>query len=244
MSQEPSAAEVYREVSAAGPYFAVEADSASDRPADFRPLRELYAGGPEGFMAQRIAVVAARLGTAEPRVAASIAQLGLAARFWSVALGTARLTGSVPDLDPDRAYWRYPSRGMLELRLPGPVPAPDLAGVLHHTVVATVLAPLAATVRTATATPVSERLLWGNAASALVGAVRQLLAHRPDAERTAWPLAAELLGRAPLAGTGTLHGTAYRRSTCCLYYRAPGGGLCGDCVFRTPPARTPHATRR
>jgi hypothetical protein len=243
VSGEPSAAEVFREVSSIGPYFAVEADSAGDRPADFRPLRELYAGGPTAFPAERIAAVAARLGTAEPRVAASIAQLGLAARFWSVALGTAVLTGSVPDLDPDRGYWRYPPHGMLELRLPGPVPAPDLAGALHHTVVATVLTPLADAVRTATATPVSERLLWGNAASALVGAVRQLVAHRPDSARTAWSLAGELLGRAPLAGTGTPHRASFRRSTCCLYYRVPNGGLCGDCVFRTPPTRTPRTSR-
>jgi iron complex transport system ATP-binding protein len=27
----------------------------------------------------------------------------------------------------------------------------------------------------------------------------------------------------------------YRRTSCCLYYRVPGGGLCGDCVLTTQP---------
>ncbi|MGW5694872.1 (2Fe-2S)-binding protein, partial [Streptomyces asiaticus] len=43
----------------------------------------------------------------------------------------------------------------------------------------------------------------------------------------------------PLRDAGTL-GTAplgYRRRTCCLYYRVPGGGLCGDCVLREAPGR-------
>ena len=26
-------------------------------------------------------------------------------------------------------------------------------------------------------------------------------------------------------------GPAFTRRTCCLYYRLPGGGLCGDCVL-------------
>ncbi|MGE7436024.1 (2Fe-2S)-binding protein [Kitasatospora sp. NPDC001175] len=237
MPEEPSATEVFREVTAVGPYFAVEAAVGPGRPTGFRPLGELYDGGPEGFLAERIATVSARLGTAESRVAASISQLGLAARLWSVTLGAAVLTGTVPDLAPDRAYWHHPPHGMLELRLPAPVRTADLAGALRDGVVTGALAPLATAVRAATPTPVSERLLRGNAASALVGAVRQLAAHRPDAGRTAWSLAGELLGHAPLAGTGTLHQTSFRRSTCCLYYRLPNGGLCGDCVFRTPPAR-------
>ncbi|MFV2120727.1 (2Fe-2S)-binding protein, partial [Streptomyces sp. Act-28] len=37
---------------------------------------------------------------------------------------------------------------------------------------------------------------------------------------------------------GTLRGPALRRRTCCLYYRCPGGGLCGDCVFDAPPRST------
>ncbi|NED81420.1 (2Fe-2S)-binding protein, partial [Streptomyces sp. SID11233] len=32
-------------------------------------------------------------------------------------------------------------------------------------------------------------------------------------------------------------GVAYRRNSCCLYYRTPRGTLCGDCVLHTAPSR-------
>lgn len=226
-------AEVLRRLAAVGPYFAVDVgEPTAAPPAGFRTLREFYAGGAGGPLAERIAVAAGRLGGAEPRVAGSIVQLGLAARFWSVGLGAAALGGEVPDLHPDRACWRQPSDGLLELWLPWPgtVPAaPDLAGALHRAVLGEALTPLARAVRAVA--PVAERLLWGNAASALAGAVRVLRGH-PDAVR----LAVDLLTRPPLAGTATVgDGFAFRRTTCCLYYRLPRAGLCGDCVFDTPP---------
>jgi iron complex transport system ATP-binding protein len=31
------------------------------------------------------------------------------------------------------------------------------------------------------------------------------------------------------------NGMSYRRTSCCLYYRAPRGGLCGDCVLTSKP---------
>ncbi|MGB3523980.1 MAG: (2Fe-2S)-binding protein, partial [Mycobacterium sp.] len=30
-------------------------------------------------------------------------------------------------------------------------------------------------------------------------------------------------------------GTDYRRASCCLFYRTPGGGLCGDCALTHKP---------
>ena len=49
----------------------------------------------------------------------------------------------------------------------------------------------------------------------------------------------------PLSDTGTLgpDGEGFRRRSCCLYYRVPGGGLCGDCVLGPLAARR-GATRR
>jgi iron complex transport system ATP-binding protein len=35
-------------------------------------------------------------------------------------------------------------------------------------------------------------------------------------------------------------GTNYRRVSCCLYYRTPTGGLCGDCVLTTKPGTKPR----
>ncbi|GAA1193677.1 hypothetical protein F4556_005452 [Kitasatospora gansuensis] len=209
--------EALRRAAAVGPFFATVEGPLPD---GFRPIAELSA--PE-FWRRRIAEVGERLGTAEPRVAASVAQLGVAARLWSVALGTAVLGGAVPDFD--RSYWRLPEGGSLELWVPGAVvPDGPLAAALHRTVVERRLTPLAAGIRAVT--PVAEGLLRGNAASALAGAVRVLGAGRE--------LAAELLDRPPLRGALTATG---RRTSCCLYYRAPGAGLCGDCVFDRPPRR-------
>ncbi|MFJ9519747.1 (2Fe-2S)-binding protein [Kitasatospora sp. NPDC101801] len=215
MTGEPDAGHALRRAAAVGPFFATVEGPLPD---GFRPLAELAA--PE-FWRRRIAEVGERLGTDEPRVAASVAQLGVAARLWSVALGTAVLGGVVPDYD--RSYWRLPPGGSLELWVPG-VLLPDgpLAAALHRTVVERQLAPLAAGIRAVT--PVAEGLLWGNAASALAGAVRVL--------RSGGGPAAELLDRPPLRGALT---SAGRRTSCCLYYRVPGAGLCGDCVFDRPP---------
>ncbi|MFJ9443591.1 (2Fe-2S)-binding protein [Kitasatospora sp. NPDC101235] len=228
----------YARLGAVGPYFALDTSPAGPPPAGFRPLAELYGTGPDAPLAARLRVVARRLGTDEPRVAASILHLGLAARFWSVGLGSAVLLGTVPTLE--HAWMRIPDQGPLDLWTP-PEPARPAAGTLadqlHEAVLLGWLERLAAAVRAVA--PLSPRLLLGNAASALAGTLRVLDAHAPGAARA---LAAELLDRPPLAGSGTLRtgpsGTAFRRNSCCLYYRAgPGAGLCGDCCFSTPPGR-------
>jgi len=81
-------------------------------------------------------------------------------------------------------------------------------------------------------------LLWGNAASALVGAVRQLGPHGAGARARA--LAAELLAHPLLEGA--LDPRTLRRRSCCLYYRLPGGGVCGDCCFTRAPRSSPRGT--
>lgn len=205
------------------------------------PPARLYAG--EGaLLADRIDTVAARLGTSERRVAASVAHLGLAARLWSTALGPAVLSGRFPALRAEGLHW--------DPRLPAP---DDLwldrrtvlvgsAGRIRDVVQYGHLAPLGEAIRRDT--PVATRLLWGNAGSALAGAVHQLItwarAHeRPDVAARTRALAAELFDHPDLRGTGTPHGPAFRRGTCCLYYRVPAGGLCGDCVFDEAPRLLP-----
>lgn len=91
------------------------------------------------------------------------------------------------------------------------------------------LRPLVAAVRAVT--PVAEGLLWGNAASALTGALAVLARARPGSATAATRLVEELLDLTPLRGTGTLGPSGFRRHSCCLYYRVPGGGLCGDCAL-------------
>ncbi|MFF7458894.1 (2Fe-2S)-binding protein [Kitasatospora sp. NPDC008115] len=229
----------YGRLAAVGPYFALDAATApgQDPPPGFRPLREFYAPGPDGPLADRVREVARRLGTGEPRVAASVLHLGLAARFCSVGLGAAALLGELPGLEPARAWVRVPEQGPIDLWSPyrhAPADPAPLAERFRRTVVEGWLADLAAAVRSAV--PLSDGLLRGNAASALAGALRVL-----DTP-TARALVAEALDRPPLAGTGTLTGTsagaAFRRNSCCLYYRTgPRAGVCGDCCFTRPPGR-------
>ncbi|MFG2824985.1 (2Fe-2S)-binding protein [Kitasatospora sp. NPDC048365] len=224
-----------------GPYFTVRAGDAP--PPGFRPLRELYAPGPGTPLAAKFGAAARQLNTGEVRVAVSVVHLGLAARLWSVALGHAALTGAVPELDPDLAHFHLPPTGPLDLWLPPApgAPAPDPAEELHRAVTTANLGPLAAAVRSHA--PLATRLLDGNSASALAGAARMIAAdpvlRQAGAARAADALVRSLLDRPPLLGTGVLAPAGpprFRRTSCCLYYRVPGGGICGDCVFDRAPA--------
>jgi iron complex transport system ATP-binding protein len=140
-----------------------------------------------------------------------------------------------------------------------------VAALVTRTVVDGHLQPLADAVHAETR--IATGLLWGNAASALVGAVRVLsrgavLEPGPGDAAAAAPggdaadmaaadvtagaaasarrlggLAAALLATDPLAGAGrytlnadgTLDPASFVRRSCCLYYRIPPGGICGDC---------------
>ncbi|MFI5670069.1 (2Fe-2S)-binding protein [Streptomyces sp. NPDC051704] len=220
---------VLRRLAAVGPFFAVP--YGTEPPGDgFRPLSELYGPRLEPYVAE----VGRRIGSGPGRVAASTAQFGIASRLWSIGLGCAALGGRVPDLGADRVWWRLPGAGSLELWLPEPGRGDLPAEELGETVLGN-LASLDARLRERYG--VSPKVLRGNAASGLVGAVRVLIDRVPGGP--AVPLAARLLAEdGPLGGAGTfIHeeglGVAFVRRSCCLYYKVPGGGLCGDCVLRT-----------
>ncbi|MEU9400754.1 (2Fe-2S)-binding protein [Streptomyces sp. SID4985] len=190
----------------------------------------------------RVALIGDRLRTTEPRVRASIAQQGLAARLWSPALACAALYGEVPDLAP--LHWDATASAPDDLWLTGVRPLPGDADTVADTVLRAHLEPLGDTLRARYG--IAAGLLWGNAASALVGAARQLdhwaraNGRRDVAERAA-ALTDALFARPPLRGTGVRAGTAFRRRSCCLYYRVPGGGVCGDCCFTRVPGSSPRA---
>jgi FhuF 2Fe-2S C-terminal domain len=91
----------------------------------------------------------------------------------------------------------------------------------------------------------SPLVLRGNIASALAGAAGMLAAQFPDRAEAAGQLTARMLARGPLAGAGRLvqpdpsrPRRFLVRNSCCLLYRVPGGGMCGDCVL------TPEHVRR
>ncbi|MGA5137037.1 (2Fe-2S)-binding protein [Streptomyces azureus] len=192
----------------------------------------------------RVGKVATALRTPELRVAASVAHLGLAARLWSVALGCAALYGRVPDLDARLLRWDADAGAPDDLWLSDVEPLPGDAPTVADVVLRGHLDPLSAALRAHHR--LAPGLLRGNAASALAGAARELdrwaRRHgRTDTAARARSLAAELLAHPLLAGAGTLTGTVFRRRSCCLYYRVPGGGLCGDCCFTRPPRSSPQA---
>jgi hypothetical protein len=210
------------DVARVGPFFAMDTDPDVAGHPLWRPFTELCGRA----LPDQIAAVRIRLGTDEPRVAASLLFQGIAGRLWSPVLAVAASHGVVPDLDPARLYWRATSPGPVLLAAPGVSGLPADASAVHRVVVERHLRPLVEAVRAVT--PVAEGLLWGNAASALVGALTVLARARPGAGVR---LVRELLDLPPLHGTGTLGPAGFRRRSCCLYYRVPGGGLCGDCAL-------------
>ncbi|WP_086825493.1 (2Fe-2S)-binding protein [Streptomyces sp. NRRL B-24572] len=200
-----------------------------------RPLSRLYAGE-DGPLTARVDHVTARIGAPERRVGASVAHLGLAARLWSTALGPAAVHGRFPALDPTELYWDGTPAAPDDLWWAGSETRPGTVEELRAAVQEAHLVPLHAALRRDG--NISPRLLWGNAGSALAGALRELIrwarAHgRPEAAERAAALVSGLLDHPDLAGT--VRGPRLRRTSCCLYYRCPGGGLCGDCVFDHAP---------
>jgi FhuF 2Fe-2S C-terminal domain len=254
------AAGAFEQVNAIGPFFAFETyDPASPPGEPWQPLRELVAR--PGPLAERVRGVRAQLAATagqppeavELRVAASVAQLGLVARLVSPALAAAALVGTVPPLGLDVVHWQPRPGGLFPLSLPVPaaavapavpaVPAPPaaLAAALGGALLEGPVRELVEAVRPLS---VSARVLWGNVASALGGAVTVLTASpgvSPDQAARARVIAALLLEQPGLRGTaGTDARGRFRRRSCCLIYRAsprgPGGAraLCGDCVLAGP----------
>ncbi|GAA2728445.1 (2Fe-2S)-binding protein [Actinocorallia aurantiaca] len=228
------------DVSRIGGYFHLYTDDAP--PGPWRPLRRLLTD--EAAFAHRVAVTAERLGTAETRVAASILHLGIATRLWSPVLGAAVVHRVLLDWTADTLEWKDAPGGPLPLRLPAPSarPVTDLvqaAEPLYRTVSA-LLEPLAGLVLGQV--EIAPRLLWGNAASALAGGIRELARDRPGHAADALALGDALLGLGHLKSTGHFTEPApgrpfFTRTTCCLYYRVPGAGKCGDCALLAPSAR-------
>ncbi|MET9106304.1 (2Fe-2S)-binding protein [Streptomyces zhihengii] len=210
-----------RDVAALGGFFELETGG-TDR--GWHPVGESYARG----FTDLLAAVARRHRTPEARIDASVAQLGHAARLWSPAIACAVLHGIVLDLE---GLQRADEGPRLRLPRPGGWHAdrlPDPAGTLGDQVMG-----LLGALHAGLGVKVAPRLLDGNAASALAGSAQVLLGARPEVREPLTGLATRLLRTGRLAGTGRFTGPdlAFRRRSCCLYYRAPAGSVCGDCCF-------------
>jgi len=187
------------------------------------------------------------------RVVASTVFMGLAARLVAPPLATAVLSGVAPGWSMPDLWWRPVQSGpwplavsettattIVDLHSPGRVT--QAADQLNETILVGVVAVLVAAVHAQFA--LSEKVLWGNVASALTGAMTTLCNVEPGKAQIAAELVDAMLRHGPLAGTGELFQPESSRSrwffvrqSCCLYYWVPGGGTCGDCVLTPTEVR-------
>ena len=258
-------AEVLAGLARLGPFFALDSHPAQSAPVPpWRPLAELFQL--PGVLGARVTAVRAALAAAsgrsvaavEPRVAASMTQLGLAARLACPALGVAVLTGGLLEVDPARMRWQPGGAGPVALSIPGDAIASATAdrrdgASLADALAASVLrGPVRALVEASRPFGVSEQVLWGNVASVVSGAVALVGAAAPTVTGDAAPelvgrveaLTARLLAQPPLQGRHQGSGPGFRRLSCCLVYRLAdsSGPVCGDCVLDRAP--TPATKRR
>ncbi len=160
--------------------------------------------------------ISRRLGGAPPAVGHSAVSMGIASRLWALTLVPALRDGIV--VDPAAVCARDDDGAVVLGVRPGEGWTALTVDDLHDVVLA-VLTPLVERL------PLSPRLHWGNVAASLATVTRV------HPLRGAGPVVADLLERAPLAGS--MDGP--RRRTCCLFYLAPGAGLCGDCALDRVP---------
>src|ERR1700751_5433918 len=163
---EAKAVALFAELLDIGPYFAVGTGPVDD---GWRPVAQLYTDA--ALLERIVGRLQARMNAAEQRVAASTFFLGFAARLWSIGLGALAGHRLLPDLDAERLLFRE-SDGQFQLHIEDPVAwqGADLEPMLADMVLEWHLAPLSAALRRLG--PISQRLLRGNAASALLGPAR------------------------------------------------------------------------
>lgn len=251
------AAAVLTRIGEVSPYFRLEIDEGS------APLAEFYAD--DDAIRSAVRRVGLAMGTEEFRTAASTFHIGVVARLWSITLGAMVLTGTRVVLDPARIFYSPTSTGItlstefpqveaLDLRAraaDGTISGAAATGAAHalqdgH------LGALAAGLGRAGS--IARPMLRGNTVATVFGAGRMIDRHLgrsappeftgpalpepvlPAARGPGWRSALITAASEPLAGAAEFDAAGgYRRRSCCLYYRVPGGGLCGDCVLDTVP---------
>ncbi len=174
----------------------------------------------------------------ERRATASIVFLGLAARLVSPSFACAVLADHVPDLRLDRLWWKPVEGGPWPMARSAGASTSPLGADLASELGARILAPIVTPVLNAFATTfsLSSQVLWGNVASSLAGAQTMLAAARPEGAAAGRRLLERLLQDEILHGTGdVIAGSRFRRRSCCLFYRMPDAGICGDCVLPATP---------
>ena len=240
-----------RRSAAVGPFFAVAVEG-PDAASGPRWLPGAALLGPTAELAAAIEEVRRWASGTHPRVAASLFFMSYTGRLLSAAVAGVLLGGVLLDLRADRLWWRYlPGQGaQLRMVAPagwrpaalgeGPVERPGVRSVLLAALGGELVGgQLTATVRAIRELiPVSGRVLWGNAASSVAGALGALAGSGAVPAGVCRQAGEVLLDTPYLRGTGTFlppegqRGLAFRRRSCCLYYRLPdAAGVCADCVL-------------
>lgn len=236
-----------RVAAAAGPYFAVDEPDAE---RTWLPLARLL--DDRDLLRERVeaarTVLATRTGGAvDLRACASITFLGTVSRLVAPALGTAAIAGVVPAFTPTDVLWSPVAGGPIPIAVADPRGRPvedadEAARSIDRDLVATTVTPLVAAY--ATTFRLSTQVLWGNVSSALAGAAGMLARTGAPQRLTAVDIVEAALRSGPLVGSGHYERPDPRRPraffvrhNCCLFYKIPAGGKCGDCVLVPPAAR-------
>lgn len=170
--------------------------------------------------------------TVEARVAASSFHLGVAARLLSPIIAAALCRQAIPVLTPENLFFHAEghapvfSVGDVDMRAALDT---DSAARAISALLPELFEPLNLALRRAAA--LSPQVSAGNVASAANGAVTVLAMTQPHVEPAGRKLIGALLAEAPLANAGRLDHHIFTRRSCCLFYKVPGAGLCGDCVI-------------
>lgn len=237
---QPLNSQALRDAATLGPFFTVRLPGQAEAGIDWHPFALLREPAGVAVLAERITALGRHLGTDELRPVASILHLGAASAISAPLLATAAAAGIVPRLQPAHLRFGFSGNGPLQLALshlpPDPHPAllPALADALIDVAVTGLLTLF--TRALTDAVPVPENTLQGNVFSALAAAAR-LVTPAASGERAR--ALVELVARRhlPLRDAGRLDLRApdpqayFRRRNCCLFYRVPGGGICGDCIL-------------
>lgn len=157
-----------------------------------------------------------------PRVAGSVVQLGVLARILAPAVAISAVDLGAVSLDPDELWWQDDFGGAFALSV-APAVSPDWPGAVVEEFNAVFAARYG----------VPLPSLWGNIASGVNSAARQLARARPRLVSSAWSAADAVLADPRVEGGRLRAGEGFRRRSCCLIYQAAGSraAVCGDCVL-------------
>lgn len=167
------------------------------------------------------------------RVAASSLHLAVASRLISPVIGGFATQAAVPVLGAEALRWRRTDHSVHFAADPlpwvNPANSAGAAEVVERSLLSELLHPLV--VRLGAAAGLSPKVMWGNVMSAAHGAVTVMGLRNAALVPAGRELIRSLLERPLLRHTAAMTGSTFRRRSCCLFYRVPGGGLCGDCVL-------------